>query len=64
LTEVPIIFIDRKIGVSKMSRRILKEGVLGVLVIQLKSLFRNYRKRMKIASNPNFSQPVLSEPNN
>lgn len=59
LIEVPIIFIDRKIGVSKMSKRILKEGVFGVLMIQLKSLFGNYRKR---TSNNNFSSAVLSEP--
>jgi dolichol-phosphate mannosyltransferase len=64
LTEVPIIFIDRKIGVSKMSGRILKEGVLGVLAIELKSMFRNYRKRMKIMPNPNFSQPLMTESNN
>ena len=63
LKEVPIIFVDRKIGVSKMSKRILKEGVLGVLVIQLKSLFRNYRKRMKITSSHGFAQPVLTETN-
>ncbi|HEY1870895.1 MAG TPA: hypothetical protein VGG71_07545, partial [Chitinophagaceae bacterium] len=62
--EVPIIFIDRKIGVSKMSGRILKEGVLGVLMMEFESLFRNYRKRMKIAPNPNFSQPLMTEPNN
>lgn len=64
LKEVPIIFIDRKIGVSKMSKRILKEGVLGVLMIQFKSLFRNYRKRIKITSTHNFSQPILTESNN
>lgn len=60
IKEVPIVFIDRKIGVSKMSGRILKEGVWGVLAIQWKSLFGNYRKRMKINTN-NFSPPVLSE---
>ena len=47
ITEVPIEFEDRKIGTSKMSGRILKEGVLGVLSIQFKSLFKNYRRRMK-----------------
>ena len=60
IKEVPIVFKDRKIGVSKMSGRILKEGVWGVLAIQLKSLFGNYRKRMKINTN-SFSPPVLSE---
>lgn len=47
IKEVPITFIDRKIGVSKMSKGIIKEGVLGVLSIQLKSLFRNYRKKIR-----------------
>jgi len=47
LKEVPITFVDRKIGVSKMSKGIIKEGVLGVLSIQWKSLFKNYRKRVK-----------------
>jgi len=46
IKEVPIIFRDRKIGVSKMSKGILKEGVLGVLKIQWHSLFKNYRKRV------------------
>ncbi len=47
IKEVPITFVDRKIGVSKMSKGILKEGVFGVLSIQWKSLFKNYRKRVK-----------------
>ena len=47
IREVPITFVDRKIGVSKMSKGILKEGVLGVLSIQWKSLFKNYRKKVK-----------------
>lgn len=48
LKEIPITFQDREIGNSKMSGRILKEGVLGVLAIQFKSLFKNYRRRMKV----------------
>jgi dolichol-phosphate mannosyltransferase len=55
LKEVPITFVDRKIGVSKMSKGIIKEGVLGVLSIQWQSLFKNYRKRVKntdIQSDP------------
>ena len=48
LKEVPIVFIDRKEGVSKMSKNILKEGVLGVLKIQWKSIFRNYTEKMRI----------------
>lgn len=37
IQEVPITFIDRKEGYSKMSKGIVKEGVLGVLKIQLQS---------------------------
>jgi len=44
---VPITFIDRKIGQSKMSKGIIKEGVLGVLKIQWQSLFKDYHKRLK-----------------
>ncbi len=51
LKEVPITFVDRKIGVSKMSKGIIKEGVLGVLSIQWQSLFKNYRKRLKNTDN-------------
>jgi dolichol-phosphate mannosyltransferase len=47
IVEVPITFIDRKVGVSKMSKGIIKEGVLGVLKIQWQSLFKNYRKRVR-----------------
>ena len=47
IKEVPISFEDRKIGTSKMSGRILKEGVVGVLVIQFKSLSNNYQLRMR-----------------
>lgn len=45
IKEVPITFRDRKEGYSKMSRGIVKEGILGVLKIQLQSLFRRYEKR-------------------
>ncbi len=47
IKEVPITFVDRKIGLSKMSKGIIKEGVLGVLNIQWKSLFSNYRNKVK-----------------
>jgi dolichol-phosphate mannosyltransferase len=56
IKEVPITFVDRKIGVSKMSKGIIKEGVLGVLRIQWNSLFHNYRKKLKNTSfNSSFS---------
>ena len=44
IAEVPIIFKDREQGVSKMSINIMREAVLGVLQIQCKSFFKNYRK--------------------
>jgi dolichol-phosphate mannosyltransferase len=46
IKEVPITFVDRKIGVSKMSKGIIKEGVLGVLRIQWKSMFKDYKKNL------------------
>jgi dolichol-phosphate mannosyltransferase len=54
IVEVPITFKDRKFGVSKMSKGILKEGILGVLKIQWQSMFKNYRKKVgtKIISTP------------
>jgi dolichol-phosphate mannosyltransferase len=50
IVEVPITFIDRKLGVSKMNKGIIKEGVLGVLTIQWNSLFKSYRHKLKSAT--------------
>ena len=47
IKEVPITFVDRKFGVSKMNKGIVKEGVFGVLSIQWQSMFKNYRHRVK-----------------
>jgi len=47
IKEVPIQFEDRKYGDSKMSKGIVKEGILGVLQLRWHSLFTNYRKRVK-----------------
>ncbi len=47
MKEVPIIFQDRTLGVSKMNKGIVKEGILGVLKLRWYSLFKNYRKRVK-----------------
>ncbi len=58
IKEVPIIFEDRKFGVSKMNKGIVKEGILGVLNLRWQSLFKNYRNRVKndmVAMRP-FSQ--------
>ncbi|GEO11035.1 polyprenol monophosphomannose synthase [Segetibacter aerophilus] len=47
IKEVPIVFTDRKDGASKMSKGIIKEGVLGVLKIQFRSVFKDYRRRVR-----------------
>ena len=46
IAEVPITFIDRKLGNSKMNKSIVKEGILGVLQLRWQSLFKNYRRKM------------------
>jgi len=46
ITEVPITFIDREFGTSKMNKGIIKEGVLGVLKLRWQSLFKNYRRKV------------------
>jgi dolichol-phosphate mannosyltransferase len=50
IKEVPITFVDRKTGTSKMSKGIIKEGFLGVLKIQFLSLAKKYSKKVK--ANP------------
>jgi dolichol-phosphate mannosyltransferase len=42
ITEVPIIFTDRKLGVSKMSGSIFKEAFFGVISMRIKSIFKQY----------------------
>ena len=46
LVEIPIIFKDRLEGVSKMTKGIIKEAVLGVLRMKWKSFFRSYKKEV------------------
>jgi len=53
IKEVPITFIDRKMGNSKMNKGIIKEGVLGVLKLRWQSLFKNYRKKLTNADLSN-----------
>lgn len=43
LIEVPIIFTDRTKGTSKMSPKIFKEAVLGVILMKIKSIFSPYK---------------------
>jgi len=42
IAEVPITFVDRKLGHSKMNKGIIKEGILGVLQLKWHSLKSNY----------------------
>jgi dolichol-phosphate mannosyltransferase len=39
VVEVPIIFTDRTKGVSKMSTKIFREALFGVLELKIKSIF-------------------------
>jgi len=64
IKEVPIVFKDRKVGVSKMSKGILKEGVLGVLKIQWNSWFKDYHQTVRIknpATSTFFTSDVAAE---
>lgn len=42
IKEVPIIFYDRTLGESKMSGKIFREAVIGVIEMKIKSWFRKY----------------------
>jgi dolichol-phosphate mannosyltransferase len=42
LQEVPIIFTDRTLGESKISKNIIREAVWGVLALKIKSWFKKY----------------------
>ena len=65
IVEVPIIFEDRKLGVSKMNKGIVKEGILGVLQLRWNGMFNSYRKRVKKTAPDNtrnqFSQNMVVE---
>ena len=56
IAEVPITFIDRQLGASKMNKGIVKEGILGVLKLRLQSTFKNYRSRV---TNKEFTEPTI-----
>ncbi|MEI8059118.1 MAG: polyprenol monophosphomannose synthase [Ferruginibacter sp.] len=56
ITEVPITFIDRELGASKMNKGIVKEGILGVLKLRWQSLFKDYHK--KVTSKINYTTPL------
>ncbi len=42
IAEVPIVFVNRALGTSKMSGGIFSEAVFGVIELKLNSLFRQY----------------------
>jgi dolichol-phosphate mannosyltransferase len=44
ISEVPITFKDRELGVSKMSLSIVQEGIFGVLQMKGRSFFNSYKK--------------------
>jgi dolichol-phosphate mannosyltransferase len=43
IKEVPVIFTDRAKGESKMSMKIFKEAVFGIILLKWNSLFRKYK---------------------
>ena len=45
LKEVPIIFTDRTLGTSKMSKHIIKEAVFGVITMKFRAMFGKIKKR-------------------
>ena len=47
IKEVPITFVDRKIGTSKMSKGIIKEAMFGVLNMQWQSITGKFVKMIK-----------------
>jgi dolichol-phosphate mannosyltransferase len=48
LKEVPIIFINRELGTSKMSGGIFGEAFFGVLLLKWQGWFRKFPQRKKI----------------
>ena len=48
IKEVPIVFTDRKRGESKMSIKIFKEAVFGVISMKFKSFFKKYKPANQI----------------
>ncbi len=44
MIEIPIIFTDRTRGQSKMSTKIFKEAVFGVIMMKIWSLFKSFKR--------------------
>jgi len=49
IKEVPIIFINRVLGVSKMNGGIFGEAIFGVIRLKLRSLFKEYPQKGSIS---------------
>ena len=47
IVEVPVIFINRELGTSKMNSSIFGEAVFGVIKLKVHSLFHKYPKAVK-----------------
>ncbi len=45
IVEVPVIFVNRRLGTSKMSGGIFSEAFFGVIRLKISSWFRNYPKK-------------------
>ncbi len=44
IKEVPVIFTDRTLGESKMSKSILTEAIFGIIRMKFRSFFQNYKR--------------------
>ncbi len=56
IEEVPITFIDRVEGVSKMNTSIISEAIFGVLSMKWQSFFNSYRQIDSLAQHSKTSQ--------
>lgn len=45
VVEVPVIFVNRELGTSKMNGSIFGEAVMGVITLKLNSLFRKFPQK-------------------
>lgn len=50
LSEIPITFLEREFGVSKMHIGIIREAILGVLKLRLSSVFRPRRYKRSVTA--------------
>lgn len=47
IKEVPVIFVNRELGTSKMNSSIFGEAILGVLRLRLDSIIKHYTKKQR-----------------